>query len=56
MFNIIISHVSVIRKMNLIKYNKKLQNNLNISLLSYQKLFIKNKIPINFKKEKDKKN
>ena len=54
-FNIIISHISVIRKMNLIKYNKKLQNNLNISLLSYQKLFIKNKIPINFKKEKDKK-
>ena len=44
-FNIITSYIFNDILMKIIKYNKKLQNYLNISLYSYQKLFIKNKIP-----------
>ena len=52
-FNIITSYIFNDILMKIIKYNKKLQNYLNKSLYSYQKLFIKNKIPINFKKEEN---
>ena len=55
LFNIITSYIFKDNCLKIIKYNKKLQKCLNISLHSYQKLFIKNKIPINFKKEEDKK-
>ena len=55
LFNIIASYIYKDNILKIIKYNKKLQKYLNISLYSYQKLFIKNKIPINFKKEENKK-
>ena len=55
MFNIITSYIPNDICMKIIQYNKQLQKYINISLYSYQKLFIKNKIPINFKKEEDKK-
>ena len=55
LFNIIASYIYKDNCLKIIKYNKKLQKYLNISLYSYQKLFIKNKIPINFKKEENKK-
>ena len=55
LFNIITSYIFKDICMKIIKYNKKLQKYINISLYSYQKLFIKNKIPINFKKEENKK-
>ena len=54
LFNIIASYIFNDTLMKIIKYNKKLQNYTNISLYSYQKLFIKKKIPINFKKEENK--
>ena len=54
LFNVIISYISNDACLKIIQYNKKLQNYINISLYSYQKLFIKNKIPINFKKEENK--
>ena len=54
LFNIITSYIFKDICMKIIQYNKKLQNYINISLYSYQKLFIKNKIPINFKKEENK--
>ena len=55
LFGIIISYIPKDICMSIIQYNKQLQKYINISLYSYQKLFIKNKIPINFKKEEDKK-
>ena len=55
LFNIITSYIFKDKCLKIIIYNKKLQKYLNISLYSYQKLFIKNKIPINFKKEENKK-
>ena len=55
LFYIITSYIFKDNCLKIIKYNKKLQKCLNITLYSYQKLFIKNKIPINFKKEEDKK-
>ena len=54
LFNIITSYIFNDTCMKIIKYNKKLLKCVGISLYSYQKLFIKNKIPINFKKEEDK--
>ena len=54
LFNVIISYISNDACLKIIQYNKKLQKYINISLYSYQKLFIKNKIPINFKKEENK--
>ena len=55
LFNIITSYIFKDICMKIIQYNKNLQKYINISLYSYQKLFIKNKIPINFKKEENKK-
>ena len=54
-FNIITSYIYKDICMKIIKYNKKLQEFISISLYSYQKAFIKNKISINFKKEENKK-
>ena len=53
LFNIIASYIFNDNCLKIIKYNKKLQKYLSISLYSYQKLFIKNKIQINFKKEEN---
>ena len=56
LFGVITSYLFNDICMKIIQYNKKLQKYINISLYSYQKLFIKIKIPINFKKEENKKN
>ena len=55
LLNIIASYIFEDIRLKIFKYNKKFQKYLDISLYSYQKLFIKNKIPINFKKEENKK-
>ena len=55
LFDVITSYLFNDICMKIIQYNKKLQKYINLSLYSYQKLFIKIKIPINFKKEEDKK-
>lgn len=46
---IIDSYIPSNRLMNIIKYNKKLQKDLDITLYNYQKSFLKNKIRIDYK-------
>jgi len=46
---IIDSYIPSNRLMNIIKYNKKLQKDLDTTLYNYQKSFLKNKIKIDYK-------